>query len=182
MATSTRFPHLPSFYLLSSLFSLFPLAACMLNCLSRVWLFAAPRTVACQASLSMGFPRQEYWSRLPFSTPGALSSLGIKPSTPASPALAGGFFYHCVTWEAPKHTKPLLTFETSYPSLHWAILCAANTPCSFSILDLLRYVFLWHKSLPSLIPPLWFQSYSSNLNLVTTSGTFLDGPWPLSQG
>ena len=34
--------------------------------LSHVWLFAAPWTVACQAPLSMGFPRQEYWSGLPF--------------------------------------------------------------------------------------------------------------------
>ena len=34
--------------------------------LSCVWLFATPRTVACQASLSMGFSRQEYWSGLPF--------------------------------------------------------------------------------------------------------------------
>ena len=37
----------------------------------------------------MGFPRQEYWSRLPFSTPRDLSNPGIKPK---SPALAGGFF------------------------------------------------------------------------------------------
>ena len=37
----------------------------------------------------MGFPRQEYWSELPFSSLGDLSNLGIKP---ASPALAGGLF------------------------------------------------------------------------------------------
>ena len=37
----------------------------------------------------MGFPRQEYWSRLPFPTPGDLSDPGIKPR---SPALGGGFF------------------------------------------------------------------------------------------
>ena len=48
-----------------------------------------PWTVACQAPLSMGFPRQEYWSGLPFSPPGDLPDPGIKP---ASPALAGGFF------------------------------------------------------------------------------------------
>ena len=46
-------------------------------------------TVACQAPLSMGFPRQEYWSRLPFPSPGDLPDPGIKP---LSPALAGGFF------------------------------------------------------------------------------------------
>ena len=38
--------------------------------LSHVWLSVAPWTVAHQASVSMGFPRQEYWSRLPFPTPG----------------------------------------------------------------------------------------------------------------
>ena len=43
----------------------------------------------CQALLSMGFPRQEYWSRLPFSSPGDLPNPGIEL---ASPALAGGFF------------------------------------------------------------------------------------------
>ena len=38
--------------------------------LSRVQLFATPGTVACQAPLSVGFSRQEYWSGLPFSSPG----------------------------------------------------------------------------------------------------------------
>ena len=46
-------------------------------------------TVACQAPLSMGFPKQEYWSRLPFPSPGALPNPEIEPT---SPALADGFF------------------------------------------------------------------------------------------
>ena len=50
---------------------------------------ATPWTVAQQAPLSMGFPRQEYWSRLPLLSPGDLSSSGIEP---VSLALAGGFF------------------------------------------------------------------------------------------
>ena len=50
--------------------------------LSRVQLFMTPRTVACQASLSMGFPRQEYWSRLLFLTPGDLPDPRIKPASP----------------------------------------------------------------------------------------------------
>ena len=57
--------------------------------LSGVRLLATPWTVARQAPLSMGFPRQEYWSRLPFPPPGDLPHPGIKP---VSPALAGGFF------------------------------------------------------------------------------------------
>ena len=51
--------------------------------------FVTPWTVACQSSLSMGFPRQEYWSELPFTPAGDLPDPEIKP---ISPALAGGFF------------------------------------------------------------------------------------------
>ena len=40
---------------------------------------ATPWTVAHQAPLSMGFPRQEYWSGVPFPSPGDLPDLGIKP-------------------------------------------------------------------------------------------------------
>ena len=44
---------------------------------SRVPLFVTPWTVACQAPLSMGFPRQEYWRGLPFPPPGNLPDPGI---------------------------------------------------------------------------------------------------------
>ena len=43
---------------------------------------ATPWTVACQAPQSMGFPRQEYWSGLPFPFPRDLPNLGIKPVSP----------------------------------------------------------------------------------------------------
>ena len=49
-------------------------------------------TVAHQAPLSVGFSRQEYWSGLPFPTPGHLPDAGIEPMSPESPALAGRFF------------------------------------------------------------------------------------------
>ena len=49
----------------------------------------SPWTAVHQVPLSLRFPRQEYWSGLPFSPPGALLDLGIKPM---SPALAGRFF------------------------------------------------------------------------------------------
>ena len=42
-----------------------------------------PRTAACQAPVSMGFPRQEYWSRLPFPSPGDLPDPRIEPRSPA---------------------------------------------------------------------------------------------------
>ena len=45
--------------------------------------FVTPRTVALQAPLSMGFPRQEYWSVLPFPSPGDLPNPGIDPMYPA---------------------------------------------------------------------------------------------------
>ena len=59
---------------------------------SHVWLFAIPWTAACQVPLSMKFPRQEYWSRLPFPTPGDLPNSGIETTSLVSPALAGRFF------------------------------------------------------------------------------------------
>ena len=51
--------------------------------LSCVRLFATPWTVAYQASPSMGFSRQEYWSGLPFPSPGDLPDPGIEPGSPA---------------------------------------------------------------------------------------------------
>ena len=57
--------------------------------LSRVWLFVTAWTEALQAPLSMEFPKQEYWSKLPFAPPGDL----LDPETErTSPALAGRFF------------------------------------------------------------------------------------------
>ena len=50
--------------------------------LSRVRLFVTPWTVAHQAPPSMGFSRQEYWSGLPFPSPGDLPDPGIKPRSP----------------------------------------------------------------------------------------------------
>ena len=66
---------------------------CMLSCFSCVQLFVIPWTLAHQAPLSMGFPRQEYWNGLPCPSPGDLPDPGIKPASPESPALAGGVLY-----------------------------------------------------------------------------------------
>ena len=64
---------------------------------NRVQLFVTPWTVAHQALLYVGFPRQEYWSGLPFSPPEDLPDPGVKPM---SPALAGVFFTTEPPWEA----------------------------------------------------------------------------------
>ena len=60
--------------------------------------FVTPWTVVHQAPLSMGFPRQEYWSGLPFPSSGDIPDSGIEP---VFPALAGGFF----TTEPPRKQK-----------------------------------------------------------------------------
>ena len=73
----------------------------VLNHFSCVWLFANLWTVAHQAPLSMGFPRQEYWSGLLCLLPGHLPDSGIEPVSLTSPALTGRFF----TTEPPE--KPL---------------------------------------------------------------------------
>ena len=62
---------------------------CAVSHFSRIWLFVILWTVALQAPLSIGFAKQEYWSGLPFPSPGDIPNPGIKPT---SPALAGRFF------------------------------------------------------------------------------------------
>ena len=57
------------------------------------------QTVACQALLSVEFARQEYWSGLPFHTPGDLHNPGIEPAFPASHTLADRFFTTEPIWE-----------------------------------------------------------------------------------
>ena len=68
--------------------------------LSCVRLFVTPWTVAHQSPLFMGFPREEYWSGLPFPSLGDLPDPEVEPMSLASPALAGGFFTTSTTWEA----------------------------------------------------------------------------------
>ena len=80
----------------------FTLCAFVLSC---VYLFATTGAIAHQTPLSMEFSRQEYWSGLPFPAPWDLPDPGIEPTSPVSPALAGGFF----TTEPPG--KP--TYECS---------------------------------------------------------------------
>ena len=57
------------------------LCMCVLSCFSCVQFFVTPWTVACQAPLSMGFCRQEYWSGLPCSPPGDLPDPGFEPTS-----------------------------------------------------------------------------------------------------
>ena len=69
-------------------------------------------TVAHQASLSMGFSRQEYWSGLPFPPPGNLPNPGIKPASPASPILQA----NSLLLSAKPFYKCTLTYSFVYSS------------------------------------------------------------------
>ena len=82
------------------------------SCLSHVWLFETPWTAACQAPLSLGFSRQEYWGVFPGPPPGDLPHPGIKPESLMSPALADGFFTTSATWGA---SKRMFIFWASVP-------------------------------------------------------------------
>ena len=64
----------------------------MLSHFSHFRLFVTPWSVARQASLSMGFSRQEYWSGLPFPLLGDLPNPGIGLASLMPPALVGRFF------------------------------------------------------------------------------------------
>ena len=77
----------------------------VLSHFSHVQLCATLWTVAPQASLSMGFSRQECWSGLPFPSPGDLPDPGIEPTSLLSYTLAGRFFTTSTSWEAP-HYRP----------------------------------------------------------------------------
>ena len=80
----------------------------MLSCFSHVQLVVIPWTIACQAPLSTGFSRQEYWSGMPCPPPGDLPDPGIEYKSPKSPALAGRFFMLVPpgkTLELPKWVK-----------------------------------------------------------------------------
>ena len=70
----------------------------MLSRFSCVQLFVTLWSLACQAPLSMGFSRQEYWSGLPCPPPEDLPDPGTELESLTSPALAGGFFTTSVTF------------------------------------------------------------------------------------
>ena len=126
--------------------------------LSRVWLFAPPWTVAHEAPLTMGFPRQIYWSGLPFPSPGDLPDPGIEPMSLMFPAFSGRFFTTSATWEAHESESesevaqscPTLCDPTdcSLPgsSLHGIFLTQGLNPCLLCLLP-------WQAGSLLLAPP-----------------------------
>ena len=87
-----------------------------------------PWTITHQAPLSMGFSRQEYWSGLPFPSPGDLPNMGIEP---VSPTLAGRFFTISATWEACYPFNHLLIWGVFI----WGILLLS---CGLTLILMLR--------------------------------------------
>ena len=86
--------------------------------LSHVWLFVTPWTVAYKTPLFMEFSRQEYWSGLPFPSPGVFPTQGSNPGLPHCRKT----FYHLSHRELSQRTfqiwSPLLVvFGITYPSL-----------------------------------------------------------------
>ena len=108
--------------------------ACML---SHVQLFSILWTVACQTHLSMGFPRQEFWSGLPLSSED-LPNTGIAFVSPVSPALAGGSF---ATEPPGKPTLPQLCPCYSWNKPH--VSFSLKLSC-FRILSPQISVWLFH--------------------------------------
>ena len=80
-----------------------------------------PWTVAQQTPLSMGIFRQEYWSGLPFPSPGDLPHPGIEPVSPISQGISGRFFFFFLTTgaslEAQLVMNPPAMQETPVPFL-----------------------------------------------------------------
>ena len=88
-----------------------------------------PWTVSCQALLSTGFSRQEYWSGLLFPFPGDLPDPGIEPVSLASPALAGRF---CTTASPGQVTCMLSHFSPVWLCVTlWTIACQAPLSMGF---------------------------------------------------
>ena len=104
-----------------------PHYSCCVRMLSHAPLFETPWIVAFQAPLSMGLPRQEYWSGLLFPSPADLPDPKIKLASLASPALAGRFFGTVPPGEAPcRHLdKRLRGSAWPYPG-PLVCLCAAR--------------------------------------------------------
>lgn len=75
---------------------------CVPSCFSQVWLFVTLWTTVCQASLFMGFSRQEYWSSCLALLQGIFPTRGSNLCLLCHPVLAGGFFTTSASWEAPR--------------------------------------------------------------------------------
>ena len=97
---------------------------CVLSHFNRVWLFATPWTVACQAPRSMVFSRLGYWSGLPGLPPGDLPDPETEILSLMSPALVGEFFTTSTTGEALNFSQMKKKRKANLrPDCHWTSNC-----------------------------------------------------------
>ena len=103
---------------------------CLLSCFSPTLcdpMNYSPGCSSVQVPLSMGFPRQAYWSALPFPSPGDRPNPGMEPVSHASPVLAGRFFFFFFFTTAPpgKPQSQKSAVRESHVSQAWTFLGAA---------------------------------------------------------
>ena len=110
---------------------------------------ATPWTVAHQAPLSMGFPRQESWSGLPFPTPGDIPNQGIKL---VSPALAGRFLYTSQS-QSPNSFHPGIQLSSLHSTSVVSLNCNGASMTSHNLASTHPTDLLWpsfpHLSMPA---------------------------------
>ena len=114
--------------------------------LSHIWLSVVPWTIVRQAPLSRGFSRQEYWSGLPFPSPGDLPDPGTDPAAFVSPALSGDLL-PLASSRKPKIKYIFLNQKKRKRNRALCGMCSQSSPPATSI----PKIFL---PPPSLLPPL----------------------------
>ena len=123
--------------------------------LSHVQLFTTPWTVAHQAPLSMGFSRKEYWSELPFPSPGDLPEPGIEARSPSSSCFGRWILYHSVQFSCSVVSDSLRPMDCSPPGfsvhgdfpgkntiLEWVAISFSRLKCKNSALFISTYIFI----------------------------------------
>ena len=93
-------------------------------------------TAAHQAPLSMGFPRQEYWSGLPFPPPEDLPNPRIQSISLASLAVAGRFFTTSATWGALKDIRVVLKYEIEQIIRHYMFVIFVACVCMYLLINI----------------------------------------------
>ena len=118
----------------------------VLSHVSRVQLFVTPRTIVCQAPLSMGILQARILEWLPSPLPGDVPDPEIKPSFLLSPALAGRFFTTSATWEVLIYTYVHAYIQTSfltYNVLRVGKLSHWTLPLPNSVQPLTSFHLIW---------------------------------------
>ena len=143
----------------------------LVQLLSHVHLFAIPRTVACQAPLSMGFPRKEYRSGLPFPSREDLPDPGIVPVSPALQAdsLPLSHLYYLNSVQSLSHVRLFVTLRTAACQASLSITNSQSLLKLMSIKSVMpsNHLILCHPLLllPSVLPSIRVFSNESVLRI-----------------